>query len=134
MYTSPKLRNHVFLKFNGRCAYSGTILESDWQVDHLVPLHRSPGLDPITALHLHDLPNLMPCQRLINHFKANHSLSAFRTYQLGQLHILLDLFPEYPTSDRALKRKVYCTRIAQYFGITASKPFPGVFYFETILE
>lgn len=28
-------REKVYSKFDGKCAYSGTPLESDWQIDHM---------------------------------------------------------------------------------------------------
>ena len=36
MGLTTKQRDKVFNKYNGRCAYSGTILGSDWEVDQLV--------------------------------------------------------------------------------------------------
>lgn len=40
-------RQKVFEKFGGRCAYSGTKLESDWQVDHVKPIVRKQTISKI---------------------------------------------------------------------------------------
>ena len=40
MYISKKNREIIKQKFNGKCAYSGTNLEPDWQVEHIKPVRR----------------------------------------------------------------------------------------------
>ena len=32
-------REKVYNKFNGKCAYTGTPLESDWQIDHMESMY-----------------------------------------------------------------------------------------------
>lgn len=39
-YISKKQREEIKQKFEGLCAYSGTPLEDDWQVEHIKPLVR----------------------------------------------------------------------------------------------
>ena len=34
-------RERIYNKFGGLCAYSGTPLESDWQIDHVKPVVRN---------------------------------------------------------------------------------------------
>jgi 5-methylcytosine-specific restriction endonuclease McrA len=34
---NKKLRFQVYNKYNGLCAYTGTPLDDDWQVDHIIP-------------------------------------------------------------------------------------------------
>jgi hypothetical protein len=41
MYISKKDRELIKGKFNGKCAYSGTDLEDDWQVEHVKPVVRN---------------------------------------------------------------------------------------------
>ncbi len=53
-------RRAVYDKFGGRCAYTGTPLKDDWQVDHIVPKEQG-GTD--------DINNLYPAQRIVNHYK-----------------------------------------------------------------
>ncbi|GAG23873.1 unnamed protein product, partial [marine sediment metagenome] len=52
-----ELREQVYNKHSGLCAYSGTRLEDDWQPDHLLPI-RNGGTN--------DIENLMPCQQILN--------------------------------------------------------------------
>ena len=33
-------RERIYNKFGGLCAYSGTSLEDDWQIDHVKPIVR----------------------------------------------------------------------------------------------
>ena len=41
------IRQTIFDKYDGRCAYCGYPLEKVWHVDHLLPLER----DPFTGKH-----------------------------------------------------------------------------------
>lgn len=135
MYISKKDREIVRNKFGGRCAYSGTVLEDDWQVDHVKPIIRQDwaekGADPIFAKE-HKLDNLYPTQRRINQYKGSLPLELFRTWYLGELHLRLRKLPKNTRSERTIKRKAYLLAIAAYFGITEETPFSGKFYFETI--
>jgi len=38
---TQKQRKQIFDKYDGKCAYSGTPLESDWQADHIKPIIRN---------------------------------------------------------------------------------------------
>lgn len=40
MYISKKIREQVYNKFGGKCAYTGQPLDDKWQVDHAEPLIR----------------------------------------------------------------------------------------------
>lgn len=124
-------REIIFQKFGGRCAYSGTPLEPDWQVDHIRPVRQwcllyPPDDDP------NNIDNLFPCQRIINHYKGGLSLEHFRTWFLGGLHERLKKLPKNPLVERSKRKKEYLLKVASYFGITPDKPFSGKFYFETI--
>lgn len=125
-------RQEVYNKFGGKCAYSGTPLKDDWQVDHLIPkaLRLSPKFH---LIEYHDDPkNLVPCQRIINHYKRALSLRDFRRWYLGGLHERLKKLPKKTNSPIAIERKRYLLEVAELFGITEDKPFSGVFYFETL--
>jgi hypothetical protein len=122
-------RDRIFNKFNGLCAYSGTPLEPDWQIDHIHPVVRH----PFTGVMLrpeHDTDdNLVPCQRAINNYKHSEPLESFRTHLLGRLH---ERLLKYPRSGKGLDRRKRMERIAMYFGITPETPFSGTFFFETL--
>lgn len=122
-------REQIFNKFDGRCAYSGTVLESDWQIDHVIPVVRIGG----KMIHRSNdcLENMMPVQKLINHYKHSYTLNDLR-YLLSSLHIRLSKLPKNPRTDKGRKRKEYLLKVASYFGITENKQFSGVFYFETL--
>ena len=117
-------RKLVYNKYNGRCAYSGTQLEEDWQIDHKNP-KKNGGTD--------DIDNLMPVQRIINHYKRASGLELFRIWLLGGLHHRLKKLPKNPKTMKSKKKKEYLLDVAKYFNITADKPFCGKFYFETYI-
>lgn len=131
MYISKKNREIIKNKYGGRCAYSGTILEDDWQIDHVKPIIRN--LDgTIKRKNLDCFENLVPCQKLINHYKGACSLESFRNWLLGDLHLRLRKLPKNTRLEKTKKRKEYILKVASYFNITEEKPFSKVFYFETL--
>ena len=124
---SKQDREIIKQKFNGKCAYSGTDLESDWQVDHVKPIRRD-CLEITTAYF--EIDNMIPCQRIINHYKHSMGLTQFRE-MIATLHLRLRKAPKNPRSEKTAKRKEYIFKVASYFGITEDKPFSGIFYFES---
>ena len=121
-------REKIKAKYNGLCAYSGTLLEDDWQVDHLIPKRNFER--GITEGNANDIKNLIPSQKLVNHYKRALSLEEFRNWYLGELHIRLGKLPKNPRTDKSKKHKAYMLKVASYFGITEDKPFDKIFYFE----
>lgn len=120
------------MKFGGLCAYSGTPLEDDWQIDHIKPLIRN-WFDGNMKFEKDDcFENMVPVQKIINHYKHSYHLEEFRTWLLGGLHERLRKLPKNTKVEKTKKRKEYLLKIAGYFGITPEKPFSGKFYFETI--
>lgn len=124
-------RNAVYNKFNGKCAYSGTPLNEDWQVDHLMPKHMLSFYN-YDKINPDSIDNLMPCQKIINHYKRALWLDDFRNLWLGGLHLRLKKLPKHPRVEKSIKRKKYLLKIADYFDITPDKPFSGIFYFESL--
>lgn len=136
---SKKIREIVFNKCGGRCAYCGCELESSWQVDHAVSKcywHVYSAINSI-AYSADDISNLMPACKVCNHYKRSLCVDAFgshtgfRTYMLN-FHKRLAKLPKKTVSKQTEKRKVYMTAIANRYGITPEKPFSGVFYFERL--
>lgn len=66
-----KVRQAVYDKYGGRCAYCGEPLQyKDMQVDHLVSVMYRNGSD--------DMSNLMPSCRLCNFYKGTDTVEQFR--------------------------------------------------------
>lgn len=123
------------MKFNGLCAYSGTPLEDDWEVDHVIPVRRHPFTGIMERPELDTMENLVPCQRAINNYKHSMTLDELRSKSwLGGLHIRLGKLPKNPRTPVSENRKSRMLRLADYFGITRDRPFVGVFYFEKIFS
>jgi hypothetical protein len=82
----------------------------------------------------HRLDNMVPCQKIVNQYKANLSLEEFRTWYIGELHLRLQKLPKNPRTLKGSSRKMRLLMIAKLFGITPENPFSGKFYFEQIKE
>lgn len=67
----PKqIREQIYAKYNGHCAYCGMKLEyKDMQVDHINP-HYLGGID--------EIENYMPSCRACNFYKSTFSINQFR--------------------------------------------------------
>jgi hypothetical protein len=124
-------RQRIYNKFGGLCAYSGTPLESDWQIDHIKPIIRNWWNNSLVFKEDDIELNMVPVQKLINHYKHSLTLEDFRDQYLKNLHLKLKKLPKNPWTIKGQARKKYMLKIAGYFGITEDKPFNGKFYFET---
>lgn len=105
-----KVRQSVYLMYNGHCAYCGTeIAYKDMQVDHATPL-RIGGAD--------DISNYMPACRSCNHYKATLDVEGFRKY-LSEIH-------------KRLMRDSIPYQVAKRFGIVKHMSDNVKFYFEKV--
>lgn len=134
MYISKKDREIVRNKFGGKCAYSGTELKEDWQVDHIKPIIRKPHSKKTVSKKKQQIDNLFPCQRIINHYKGSMNLELFRTWYLGGLHKRLKKLPKNPKANKSIQHKTYLLEVASFFEISEDCPFNGKFYFEMLEE
>ena len=132
MSISKKDREIIKQKFGGKCAYTGTELKDDWQVDHVEPLIRNWWGNTAMNGKAHNIENMFPVQKIVNHYKGSLDLETFRTWYLGGLHERLKKLPKNPKVEKSIKRKTYLFEVAQLFGIKTDKPFSGRFYFETL--
>jgi 5-methylcytosine-specific restriction endonuclease McrA len=132
MYISKKNRELVRNMFDGKCAYTGTELQSDWQVDHVKPVRRNWWLKNSAMFEEnHKLNNMLPSQRIINHYKQSMDLEQFRNF-MKDFHIRVSKLPKNPKIEKSIKRKIYILEIARLFDIKTDKAFSGIFYFETL--
>mgnify|MGYP005750902535 CR=1 FL=1 len=122
-------RERIYQKFNGLCAYSGTPLEDDWEMDHMEPVIRHLVTGKPWFPDCDNEDNLVPCQKLINRYKANWSPSDLK-YHLGKFHIQISKLPKNPKTDFSIRRKARFLKIASYFKIDQETPFSGKFFFE----
>lgn len=127
MRINKEYREIIRKKYNGYCAYSGTLLKNNWQIDHIVPKYRYEC--GIVKGNCNNIKNLIPCQGIINHYKRGRDLKEFRQYILT-LHLRLKKLPKKTKVIKTINRKKYLYEVANYFNITEDKPFDGIFYFE----
>jgi len=132
MYISNKDREIVRNLFYGKCAYTGTELLPDWQVDHVKAVRRNWWLNNSAMFEEnHNLQNMLPAQRIVNHYKHSMDLEQFRTF-MKDFHIRISKLPKNPKIEKSIKRKAYMLEISRLFDITTDKAFSGRFYFETL--
>ena len=132
MYISKKDREIVKNMFGGKCAYTGTELLSDWQVDHVKAVRRNWWLNNSAMFEEnHNLQNMLPSQRIVNHYKHSMDLEQFRDF-MKYFHIRVGKLPKNPKTEKSIKRKVYMLEIARLFDINLNNPFSGKFWFETL--
>lgn len=108
-----KIRQLVYAKCSGHCAYCGCILEyKDMQVDHVVPLNgwSEQGDD--------NYENMLPACRSCNHYKSRSTLDGFRK--------MLEAMPD------TLMRDSTTYKNAVRFGLVIPRKQKVVFFFEKI--
>lgn len=107
--TIPKhIRQKIYEKYNGHCAYCGCELEyKNMQVDHINPVYWHNGSD--------DIGNFNPSCRMCNFYKSTYTVEKFRE-RIESLHGRLE--------------KIFISRLARRFGIIQERSEPIVFFFE----
>ncbi|MCI7200469.1 HNH endonuclease [Megasphaera elsdenii] len=105
----PKaVRQKVYEKYDGHCAYCGKPIEyKEMQVDH-IQAHYLGGAD--------EMDNYNPACRMCNFYKGTMSIDRFRE-ELRKLQERL--------------KKVYIYRLALRYGLVEEKENKVVFYFES---
>ena len=106
------LRQKVFDKYDGHCAYCGcNLLPRQWQVDHIWPKYRAHQYNG----DINTIENLNPACTKCNNFKSTHTVEEFKR-QLSMQPIRLLKNTQF---QRALK-----------FGLVNVTNNDVVFYFE----
>jgi hypothetical protein len=114
-----KVREAVYNKYGGHCAYCGKKLEyKEFQLDHLIP-KRNCG-NRYTEEQLECFENYMPSCRRCNHYKRAHTLSTFRK-----------MIEEIP---KKLFRDNYIYKVGLDYGLIVPHEHKIKFYFEEVDE
>jgi len=117
-----ELRNRVYAKYGGRCAYCGREIKyKDMQIDHETSKAHAKYYINLFKQEQQFNPdsfdNLQPSCRSCNHYKRDRDLEGFR-----------DLI----TTVHKRIAKLYIVNVGINFDIVKIKPFEGKFYFETL--
>ena len=113
-----KIREAVYNKYNGHCAYCGKkITYKEMQVDHLIPVQRE-RFKRYTEEELECFENYMPACRRDNHYKRAHSLETFRK-----------MIEEIPSK---LFRDNYIYKIGLDYGLVQPNEHKIIFFFEQV--
>jgi 5-methylcytosine-specific restriction endonuclease McrA len=117
---SPKVREAVYNKYDGHCAYCGKKLGAkEFQVDHLIPVQRE-RFGKYTKEEIECFENYVPACRRCNHYKRAHSLETFRRY-----------IEEIPMK---LRDDNYIYKVGLDYGLVEEHPHKIVFYFEWLAQ
>jgi 5-methylcytosine-specific restriction endonuclease McrA len=118
MAKSRSVREKIYNKFEGRCAYCGRAIEyKQMQVDHYYPQYKARFYKNRFGIDVHAEPNLMPACRRCNHYKRARTPKQFKAL-MQSLHERLEA--------------IYILKVAVDFGIATLQPFNGSFYFERV--
>lgn len=121
MVINQEMRERVYQKFNGHCAYCGKEIDyKDMQLDHLIPqciLENNKHQDLWDKVETFE--NYMPSCRRCNHYKRGNSLETFRE--------MIRTIPQ------KLMRDNYIYKVASDFRIVPiQSPQEIEFYFEKV--
>ena len=115
---SKKIRETVYNKYNGHCAYCGCEIEmKDMQVDHIQPKYRG-YFQYALEVGSDDISNLNLSCRMCNYYKGMSDLEVFRNKLKGTLM---------PNVQRP-----FIFRLAEKYGMVEVKEWDGKFYYEKI--
>lgn len=120
---NKKLRQQVYDKYNGRCAYCGCDLQKGWHVDHIQPAWRTWDSEDI-KLRLKiekgkdELNNYNPSCPRCNKWKSTWSIDQFR----GEISMQIE----------RLKRDSSAFRMALDYKLIEETKKEVKFYFETL--
>ena len=111
-----KVRESVYDKYQGHCAYCGKKLEyKDMQLDHMIPRQRE-HFKKYTEEEIECFENYMPSCRRCNHYKRAHSLETFRE--------MIETIPQ------KLVRDSYIYKVGLDYNLIEEHPHKIEFYFE----
>lgn len=115
------IREQVYRKYNGHCAYCGCELEmKDMQVDHIQPKFRNCERWHQHEIGSDDIDNLNPSCRMCNYYKRMKDLENFRDN----------------LSDMLMRnvRRPFDYRLALKYGLVKEDVKRVEFYFEKVKE
>lgn len=114
------VREKVFKKYGGKCAYCGCELVKGWHVDHFLPVVRN----PLTGAKLYperdNLDNMMPSCASCNINKHSMDIEDFRNLIKGFMKHLNEISTQY--------------KIAKRYGLVEEKDIEVKFYFEILTQ
>lgn len=117
---SKKIRETVYNKYNGHCAYCGCEIEmKEMQVDHIVPKRRG-YFQYVLEAGSDNIDNLNPSCRMCNYYKGMSNIEVFRN-KLKEI-----LMPNV--------QRPFIFRLAEKYGMVEVKEWDGKFYYEKIKE
>ena len=116
MSFSKKVREQVYAKTNGHCAYCGCELPKRWHIDHVIPVVRDLKTKDYDK-ELDNIENLLPSCPSCNIIKSSQPLEIFR-WEIENMF------------NSVAYNSTF--KVAERFGIVERRKKKIVFYFEEI--
>ena len=119
MAFSKEIRQKIYNKYDGHCAYCGKgITKAQMQIDHLIPIYRNWTEQDLKRQGVergsNDIDNLMPSCRQCNFRKDTLTLEKFREELVKQRDRLLNTFAVRQSVDYGLL-EVHQRKVEFYF-------------------
>jgi hypothetical protein len=115
-----KVREAVYTKYDGHCAYCGKKIEyKEFQLDHLIPKQRE-QFKRYTEEQIECFENYMPSCRRCNHYKRAHTIEYFRE--------MIETIP------KKLFRDSYIYKVGLDYGLIEANEHKIIFYYEQVDE
>ena len=128
---SKKLRDFLFNKYNGRCAYCGDILEKSWHIDEIEPVRRNHIYDRVKKKFVINKDNPMQHPERLTIENQNPSCPSCNinkhSLSLEEFRLLIKGFTKH------LNEKSTQYKIAKRYGLVQENEIDVVFYFEKIV-
>ncbi len=128
---SKKLRDFLFNKYNGRCAYCGDILEKGWHIDEIEPVRRNRIYDRVKKKFVINKDNPMQHPERLTIENQNPSCPSCNinkhSLSLEEFRLLIKGFMKH------LNEKSTQYKIAKRYGLVQENEIDVVFYFEKIV-
>lgn len=132
---NKKIRENVFNKYGGRCAYCGTELQKGWHIDHIQAIRRNDSDENIERINKYlttplvrgenSIENYNPACRPCNIWKSTYNIEQFRKEIAEQIKRLNEYNPNYRNAKRYgliketnIEVKFYFEQIGENFNIT----------------
>jgi 5-methylcytosine-specific restriction endonuclease McrA len=128
---SKKLRDFLFNKYNGRCAYCGDMLEKGWHIDEIEPVRRNHIYDRVKKKFVINKDNPMQHPERLTIENQNPSCPSCNinkhSLSLEEFRLLIKGFTKH------LNEKSTQYKIAKRYGLVQENEIDVVFYFEKIV-
>ncbi len=114
--TKKEIRQLIYNKYGGKCAYCGQDLPNKWHIDHFLPVVRNWWENTYNNPENNNIDNYMPSCPSCNILKSSFGIEMFRKGIQGYINSLTQYSTQY--------------KMAKKFGLVQETGIEVKFYFE----